>query len=122
MKQARLLKQYMTQLQKLEQDRSVLVFQQHSIESDLRSKNKQIREIKDKIANINKSPELIVSEHAILRYFERVEGIDLNHIIESRILTESCRKLISELGGNGEYPTGTGFSIVLKDYTVVTIK
>lgn len=57
-----------------------------------------------------------VTEHAILRYLERVRGIDLEEV-ENTILPEAYReKLI-----NGKIPIN-GFRIVVKDNTVITVE
>lgn len=62
-----------------------------------------------------------LSEHAILRYFERVVGIDTD-AIKPLIFTEDMMELIETLGGEkGKYPHKDGFMVVIKDNVVVTI-
>lgn len=64
--------------------------------------------------------ELVVSEHAMLRYFERVMGVDLEEV-KSIILSETLQSQWKTLG-NGKYPLqGTG-KAVIKDSVVVTIE
>ena len=60
----------------------------------------------------------IISEHALLRFFERVKGFDLEQV-KAEILTEQVKVLIRQLG-SGVYPVN-GFKIKVKDGTVVTI-
>ena len=60
-----------------------------------------------------------VSEHAVLRYLERVKGYNIAEV-EHAILTPKVLKMIETLGGTGKFP-GDGFTIVMKDYTVTTI-
>lgn len=63
---------------------------------------------------------LTVSEHAIIRYVERVLGINIEDI-ENKILNQTTCHLVEELG-NGRYPCNNGkFMIVVKDGCVVTV-
>jgi uncharacterized protein (UPF0335 family) len=64
---------------------------------------------------------IMVSDHAIVRYLERVKGID-RHEIECEILSEDVIDLIDKLGGNGSYPNKAGFVVCMKQGTVTTIK
>lgn len=73
---------------------------------------RQIRKIQEE----TKDP--IVSEHALLRYVERVLGIDLEAIKRS-ILSEKVRGYIKQLP-SGKFP-GDGFRVVVKNRTVTTI-
>ena len=72
----------------------------------------------DKLMLQNKK--LTVSEHAIIRYVERVLGINIEDI-ENKILNQTTCHLVEELG-NGRYPCNNGkFMIVVKDGCVVTV-
>lgn len=62
--------------------------------------------------------EVVVSEHAILRYFERVLGYDIEDI-KNKILPEEIKPKIKELT-NCEYPVD-GFYIVSKNNKIVTV-
>lgn len=122
MNNSHLLKQFTTQLSKAQ---SELAAKQQEIAGKKReivAKEKLIKELKVKISNLKDDKNVIVSEHAILRYFERVLGFDLAEI-QSKILTDSVQDLIGKLGSNsGQYPVKEGgFSVVLKEKTIVTI-
>lgn len=65
------------------------------------------------------SKNLVVSEHALLRYFERVLGFDLE-VIKNDILTDTVKARWSSLG-NGKYPIQDGRAVI-KDSVVVTIE
>ncbi len=65
------------------------------------------------------SKDPIVSEHAILRYFERVLGYDMEEI-KSLILPTPMKQTITKMG-SGKYPMGNGCRLVVKDNTIVTI-
>lgn len=77
----------------------------------LKNLDKQIEELTDK--------ELVVSEHAILRYLERKYSLDLE-VIRKEIATDSVKDQHSMLG-SGKYPIGDGMKAVIKDNTVVSV-
>lgn len=86
---------------------------------ELTLKEKELKIIEDKIANLNLvNP--VISEHAYLRYFERVLGYDLEEISKI-ILSEKVINLKDKLGNSGEYPNENGFKVVFKDNRVTTI-
>ena len=86
------------------------------IDKNLEIKRKKLEGGKAKIANAQES--VIVSEHAVIRYIERVLGIDIKEI-EKKIVDEETEKIIREMRpsriNKGE------FSILIKDNTVTTI-
>ena len=71
------------------------------------------------MAKLENKETLKVSEHAILRYLERVKVYNIEEI-EKIILSDSVKGLVEKLGGNGTYPN-EGFSVVMKNHTVTTI-
>jgi hypothetical protein len=76
------------------------------------------RQIKEQIERVREVGSAVVSEHALLRYFERVMGFDLTEI-RSKVIPEKTAELISKLG-SGVYPVD-GFKIKVKDNVVVTL-
>jgi len=85
--------------------------------AELKKRIKKIKEPKIK----RKNPEAIfVSDHALVRYMERVLGADIEEL-KAKILPGETLKLMKELSFNdGRYPCGD-FYLVLKDGVVVTI-
>ncbi len=67
-----------------------------------------------------KPTDLIVSEHAILRYCERVKQMDIDAIVND-ILTPQLVTAEKALG-NGKFPSGTGFKVVVRNKVVVTVE
>ena len=122
MNDSHLLKQLTTQLSKIESEISALKTDLGIKNKELDSKKKSLKELQLKIQNLKNSKNVIVSEHAILRYFERVLGFDLEDI-QKKILTDSVHGLIEKLGSNsGQYPVReSDFSVVLKNNVIVTI-
>ena len=86
------------------------------IDKNLEIKRKKLEGVQAKIANAQES--VIISEHAVIRYIERVLGIDIKEI-EKKIVDEETEKIIMELRPikicRGE------FSILIKENTVTTI-
>ena len=79
--------------------------------SQLGNINKQIEDLSDK--------DIIVSEHALLRYIERVMGVDMD-VIKEKILTTGLKTMISNMG-NGKYPIGEGNKVMVKNNVITTI-
>ena len=97
-----------------------------AMKTEIANKQKEFT-LKQKIAKglekaievYNDPDEIVVSEHALLRYFERVKGFDLN-AVKAEILSENVLSLVNKLGGSGYYPNN-GYRVVIKDNVVVTI-
>jgi predicted nuclease with TOPRIM domain len=111
------LKQLSTLLRKLEGTLEYLKKEKSQLDKDLTLKTEEIKKLKKEIASL-KEKEIIVSEHAILRYIERIIGINIDTIKE-KILTENIRIQIQEFG-NGSYSNGE-FKVVVKDNVIVTV-
>lgn len=61
----------------------------------------------------------VISDHAILRHFERIQGYDVE-LLRSQLLSDKVRKLIREYGGNGKF-TVDGVTFVCVNNCVVTL-
>lgn len=83
--------------------------------SQLRNRIQRIRQEIDSLSE----KELVVSEHAMLRYFERVLGYDLEEV-KSRIINEKIRNQIETVGNSGTFPND-GFRVRLEKGVAVTI-
>ena len=86
------------------------------------------REHQDKVNKLNAidkqikqlhTQDIIISEHAILRYIERAMGLNLEQI-KQEILSDKVKAQIFTLG-SGKYPIGNKLKAVVKDNTIVTI-
>lgn len=88
-------------------------------ESELRREKTNLAE---KVKSLQESTEEpIVSEHALLRYIERVYNIDMDEI-RKEILSPTVLTLVKTLGKNGRVPLEKGGRAVFKDGVVVTIE
>lgn len=86
---------------------------------ELSTKNRELNEVNAEIEAARSQEPPKVSDHAVLRYLERVKGVDIESL-KNEILSEPVLKMVKTLGGNGKYPN-SGFKLVMKDNTVVTI-
>ncbi|MFA5216285.1 hypothetical protein [Sulfuricurvum sp.] len=89
------------------------------LKMEIATKEKQIKEVEEKIHKLKGANEtIIVSEHAILRYLERVYKLDLekikHEILPDRIAAQA--KVI----GNGRYGV-IDHTLLIKDNVVVTV-
>ena len=119
MKNERLKKQLQSQINNLTADREALKTEISIKQSESKRKAEEINKLKAQIENLSKDKTLKVSEHAIVRYFERVKGFNIEEI-QSSILNQNIRGLVSVLG-DGSFPHPDGYNVVFKDSTVVTI-
>jgi len=72
-------------------------------QKEYENKKKIIDELQFKIDKLEKPTTPEVSEHAILRYVERVLDINIENI-KKEILSEDVVDMVKKLGGNGGYP------------------
>ncbi len=92
---------------------------------DLKSLRKKHQKAEQQLGSINKEiaqlqdSEIIISEHAILRYLERSKGFDIE-TIKNEILNDTTKLAIQNMG-SGKYPIGNGLKACVKNNTVVSI-
>jgi len=115
-----LLKQYNTQLNKLENLIKGLEKERNDINTTINTYRQQIESLKKNISNLSVK-EIVVTEHALLRYFERVKGYNLEDI-KKEIVDDKTKTLVEFLNGTkGKVPWRDN-SLVVKDNTIVTIE
>jgi len=119
MENIRKVKGFKSQLIQLNADADVLKLRISNSQKELSQKLNSIKQINSEIEKLNQQEGIRVSEHAIVRYLERVKGLNVEEI-QKEILTDTVLKLIEVLGGNGTYPN-YGFSIVIRNNIVTTI-
>lgn len=114
------LKGLETKYKELETKRNMVIKEAHDKQKQASKLKKEMGQIKQQIDHLKqkKDGNIIVSEHAMLRYIERVLGIDLDDL-QKKILDENDAKVVGAMG-NGTFPRD-GFSIKVKDGTVVTV-
>lgn len=124
MEDIRIVKSLKTQLSNKEVELKGLREQFKQLKNDIHRKQQSTDKLKKRIEMIETNTNLHVSEHALLRYIERVLGIDIKDI-ENEILSDDVKNLIEQLGGNGKYPnmskTKEPYQVVMKNNVVTTI-
>jgi chromosome segregation ATPase len=80
---------------------------------------KELQQINESIEKLKlATAAVVVSEHAILRYLERVKGVDIE-ATKKEILPEKVHEQIKVLG-NGVFPAGS-HSCKVRDGVVITV-
>ena len=92
--------------------------EQKLINQEIHLKLQQLQSLDKEISKLMQSNTLTVSEHAIIRYLQRVYKLDLKKI-EQEILTDDIKKQV-KLFGSGTFKS-EDFSVKVKDNVVVTI-
>ena len=106
-------------LTKKELEKEELNREFNAIQSRRDKLNNQIQKYKNEIKQLSTSSDsLIVSEHAIIRYLQRVYALDLEKITQEIVLP-SLSKKIKELG-SGTYRCD-GYAVKVVDGVVVTV-
>ncbi len=119
MDKTRRLKGLQSQVHTLETDVGLLKTEIASKQRSLEVKVNEIKRLKDEMKKIDNTTQIKISEHAMLRYLERVKGINLEEE-EGVIVTDKLKSMVDTLGGNGTYPID-GFQVVMKNYTITTV-
>ena len=119
MKEARKIKGLKSQLKIMQGDAESLKIDLANKQKEYIAKKNMIQAMKEEISKFEENREIVVSEHAIGRYLERVKGINIAEI-EKEILTEEVLKMVEKLGGSGGYPN-KDFKVLMKNFTVTTI-
>ena len=119
MKEARKIKGLKSQLNIMKGDAEAIKISLANIQREYHTKLNSIKYLKEQIEKFENNDKIIVSEHAIIRYFERVKGFDISEI-EKDILSDEVLNLIEQLGGSGTYPV-KDFKIMMKNFTVTTV-
>ncbi len=114
------------ELAELQRRKALLIRKISRISAQYRDLKKQRIEVQTEVSDINRqivgmNGGLTVSDHAKLRYIERVLGIDLTEV-EHNINTKALRDMVQTCG-DGKYPlTGqSGHKVVVVDNQVRTV-
>lgn len=106
-------------ISEIEDRLSSLRKQDKNLKKQIREEERRLLTAKEKLERLTKkAEEPILTDHALVRYIERVKGIDIAQM-KKEILNDKLRDLISTLG-NGKFPCD-GFTAIVKDNQVITI-
>lgn len=113
------LKYLKTKLEKLNSQREILIKETKQKQNELNKIKKEMESLLNEINRLQSGDDLIFSEHAILRYIERVMGIDLDELKE-KILPKNEREKILNVADSMAYKKDN-YEIKIIDKTIVTI-
>jgi hypothetical protein len=111
------LKMLQTMHYDMEAEEKLLNYQIKKLERERDKKRQKRVQLAEKLS----PKDLVVSEHAILRYLERIEGMDMDRVrkilLDRQII--DCHK---KLGNNGEYPSlDSTFKVKIKNNVITTV-
>lgn len=107
-----------THLQEVSEEKRLIQMRMKELQEELNKKEEVEKELKKKKEYIsNKEPR--VSDHALLRYFERIEGYNMEEI-KKKILSPRVIDQMNILGSKGVY-AADDFYVLVKNKTVVTV-
>lgn len=114
------LKGLQTQLSKSKADLDVLLMELEHVRVRVDAATKHKNELERRIATLQQeAADPIVTEHAMLRWLERVEGVSLDEL-KAKILDDATIKAI-KFAGSGKV-SKAGHKIVFKNNVVVTVE
>jgi hypothetical protein len=97
-------------------------------EQELKEAEKKLLTVEDvstnlywKVLRLRKGKKLVVSDHAIVRYLDRIESIPVAEVL-CKLLSDDVKTFYSTLG-DGTYPIAKDSSVraVIKDGVIVTV-
>lgn len=114
------LKALQSQITQLDAEVSGLQSQFNTLKSDLDRKRSKLKGLKQKLNDALKGNETpIVSEHAILRYLERVKGIDIE-AVRNEIMDERTETMV-KFASSGRIKKDTHV-LVVKNNVIITVE
>lgn len=118
-KSAHETKRLTTQKEKLKAEISSMKQQVSALSRTMSGHQKSIEEIDRQLEKLV-TKEIVVTEHALLRYLQRGFEVNLEEL-KDKILSPTMIAQIDALG-NGKYPIDGGLRAVVKDRAIVTVE
>lgn len=117
------LKELQSQLVKKRAEAQALQLEISQKQKELTVKEKNIQNLTERIGSLNaNSSKIKASEHSILRYLERVKGLDLKAVEQEMLADDKLIQATSVLGGNGTFPFDGKYQFVIRNNVIVTVK
>lgn len=117
------LKELQSQLVKKRAEAQALQLEISQKQKELTVKEKHIQHLTERIGNLSaNSNKIKASEHSILRYLERVKGLDLKAVEQEMLADDKLIQATSILGGNGTFPFDGKYQFVIRNNVIVTVK
>ena len=92
-------------------------------QKELSLKEKQLEELNNRLNKMFVgSTQLQATEHSMLRFLERVKGLDLREVEKEMLSDPKLIEAINTLGGNGTFPYKNQFQFVIRNNSIITVK
>ncbi len=92
----------------------------HHKEFELKEAERSASSLYNKVRKMRRNTRLQVTDHAIVRYQERVKLVSPEEVCRE-LVTDQVQKYYADLG-DGTYPTGEGCTrVVIKDGFILTV-
>ncbi len=116
------LKAVETRRNALQAKRKVLNVEINDKQRESAAMNQKIKELQALSEALReKTPDqIIVTEHAMLRYLQRVENLDVE-ALQNRILTDETKEIINQLGTCKINVPNSDIVLIVKDRNIVTV-
>lgn len=114
------IKGLQSQIKQLKADITLMKGQVSQTQREMALKSRRVTQLEQELNKLQGSGEIKVTEHALLRYLERIKGIDMD-AIRDEIVNDTIKGLHSKLGPSGKYPCDN-FRAVMKNNTIITIE
>ena len=111
-------KQLETYLRELRREREAAEHEQRTASKRRANLDAAIQRATEKLAASRAGP-IRVTDHAVVRYLERVEGVDIE-AVRRKILTDEVVEFVRHYG-SGRFRPANGFDVVARDCVIVTI-
>lgn len=111
------LKSLQVQITKLQAEEATKKEELAAAQREYQSLRDRLTSLEKKLENAQRQP--TVTEHALLRYIERVYGLDMD-ALKAELLSPELSELILTLG-TGKYPLPQGGTAVVQGLSVVSV-
>ena len=116
------LKSIQTQLRKLGKSEEELDQRQNELDRERHQNELSHTTLTKELEKLHNRQTLLVSEHAILRYLERIKGLNLEEIKEAILTEEIVEQAAALKFVDADIPCNVGgFRVRIKERTIVTI-
>jgi chromosome segregation ATPase len=109
-----------TEISDLQAEAKTLKDRESAVRSSIQAKQSELKRLREKVEKAKATGgKLIVTEHAILRYIERVMGINLDEL-RATIVPPAVETLVRNMG-DGVYPVEGTHKLRVVNGTVVSL-
>lgn len=108
-----------SELKEVKKELEELHLEMKSLGNQMNDKKSVAGNLRKKLKDAEKAKKIHITDHALLRYIERILGIDVEQI-RNEILTEETRYQVFVLG-DGKYPVNNDHYVIIRDNALITV-